>query len=227
MKKRTKIFYCYGLLLFILCLVGCSDNTNAESKASSSENNSAIQPEDDTVDQENEESESTPAAEDTGKGDSKETASEETKSGKSTSTDEKDEDHTLADYSSEKIEYARVWLQLGPNQAIDELYVQRISAGTPLDPEDENSMTYPEDVIQLRGSRLVDGIVTYSGNGDGTINVYNVPLRWYGGMPRPDELDEEVIQKEMVDIIQNTKLVAVEPGNNEEIISIINKMKLQ
>ncbi|SES18263.1 hypothetical protein SAMN04487944_12241 [Gracilibacillus ureilyticus] len=74
----------------------------------------------------------------------------------------------LSEYSSEQIEYARVWLQLGPNQEIDELNVWHIEAGEPLNPTDEKSAAYPEDVIQLAGSRLVDGSVTYSGNGDGT-----------------------------------------------------------
>lgn len=40
-----------------------------------------------------------------------------------------------------------------------------------------------EDVIQLAGSRLIDGSVTYSGNRGGTINVYNVPLRLDGIYP--------------------------------------------
>jgi len=45
----------------------------------------------------------------------------------------------LGEYTSEQIEYARVWLQLGPNQAIDELNVQHIKAGKPLNPNDETS----------------------------------------------------------------------------------------
>lgn len=72
-------------------------------------------------------------------------------------TDSDEED--LSQYSTEQIEYARVWQQLGANQEIDGLYVQQIPEGTPLN---------PEDVIQLAGSCLVDGSVTYSGNGDGT-----------------------------------------------------------
>ncbi|API92415.1 hypothetical protein KM914_11270 [Virgibacillus pantothenticus] len=66
------------------------------------------------------------------------------------------------------MEYARVWLQLGEIKDVDELNVRHIPAGTPLNPDDETSVNYPEDVIQLAGSRLVDGSVTYSSNGDGT-----------------------------------------------------------
>lgn len=112
----------------------------------------------------------------------------------------------------EQIEYARVWLQLGPNPDIDELNVQLIPAGTPLNPSDETSSNYPEDVIQLAGSRLVDGSVTYSGNGDGTINVYNVPLRWDGSYPAGEKFYR--------DIIENKKLVPIDTGDDEEIIKL-------
>jgi hypothetical protein len=119
----------------------------------------------------------------------------------------------LSPYSSEQIEYARIWLQLGPNQEIDELNVLHIPAGTPINPDDETSAHYPENVIQLAGSRLIDGSVTYSGNGDGTINVYNVPLRWDGSYPAGEDFYTE--------IIENTKLVPVQEGDNKKIIELI------
>ncbi|TWT25456.1 hypothetical protein FQV30_13210 [Planomicrobium sp. CPCC 101110] len=125
----------------------------------------------------------------------------------------------LSQYSSEEIEYARVWLQLGANQDIDGLYVQPIPAGEPLNPDDETSGTYPEDVIQLAGSRLVDGSITYSGNGDGTINVYNVPLRWDGEYPAGEEFYAE--------IIDNTELVAVDVGGDEEVIRLIKLLNIE
>lgn len=231
MKKQVKLFYCHmSLLLFILILAGCSDGTNAKSNANAAENDAALSTDETTeVEEGNQvnESSSTTISENTSQEDSKETSSEEPKSGESNSADKNEENYALDDYSSKEIEYARVWSQLGPNQEIDELNIQHISAGSPLDPDDDNSLTYPEDVVQLRGSRIVDGIVTYSSNGDGTINVYNVPLRWYGGFPPPEDIDKEEIQKEMEDIITNTKLVNVDTGDNEEIIEIINKMSSQ
>jgi hypothetical protein len=122
-------------------------------------------------------------------------------------------------YSSEQIEYARIWLHLGPNQEIDELNVLHIPAGTPINPNDDTSSHYPENVIQLAGSRLVEGSVTYSGNGDGTINVYNVPLRWDGNYPAGEEF--------YTDIIKNTKLVTVQQGDNEKIIKLIQLLNVQ
>lgn len=133
--------------------------------------------------------------------------------------DNPQEEDALSQYSSEEIEYARVWLQLGPNQDIDGLYVKRIPAGTPLNPDDETSGTYSERVIQLAGSRLVDGSVTYSGNGDGTINVYNVPLRWDGQYPAGEAFYTE--------IIENTELVPVDVGEDEEVVRLIELMKEQ
>ncbi|WP_456364360.1 hypothetical protein [Priestia aryabhattai] len=129
----------------------------------------------------------------------------------------KNEDN-LGQYNSEQIEYARVWLQLGTNQAIDELNAQHIKAGTPLNPNDETSALYPEDVIQLSGSRLVDGVVTYSSNGNGKINVYNVPLRWDGSYPAGEKF--------YTDIIKNTKLVSINTGDNKDIIKLIKLLNV-
>ncbi|XPD22924.1 hypothetical protein ABN702_17995 [Bacillus haimaensis] len=131
----------------------------------------------------------------------------------------------LSGYTPKQIEYARVWLLLGPNQEIDELNAHLIPAGTPINPNDDTSANYPEDVIQLAGSRLVDGSVTYSGNGDGTINVYNVPLRWETNVP--DDLDENYMKKLTESIIENTELVYVDPGDDEKITELIKLQKVQ
>lgn len=131
-------------------------------------------------------------------------------------------DHALSGYSSEKIEYARVWLQLGPNQEIDELNVRHISAGEPINPNDDTSASYPEDVVQLAGSRLVDGSVTYSSNGDGTIHVYNVPLRWESSA----DVDKNFMKEYTEGIIKNTKVVDVDPGNDKEIVKLIDIMNI-
>lgn len=133
-------------------------------------------------------------------------------------------DELLSEYSNEEIEYARVWLLLGPNQEIDELNVHLIPAGTAINPNDETSAVYPEEVIQLTGSRLVDGSVTYSGNGEGTINIYNVPLRWE--TTTPDELDENYMREHTESIIEDTETVYVDPGSENEIIELIEIMNL-
>lgn len=125
----------------------------------------------------------------------------------------------LSAYSNGQIEYARIWLQLGANQEIDGLYVTKIPAGTPLNPDDDTSGVYPEDVIQLAGARLADGSVTYSSNGDGTINVYNVSLRWDGEYPAGEAFYQ--------DLIDSTELVAVDVGEDEDVIRLIGLLKMQ
>src|SRR5699024_6662596 len=129
------------------------------------------------------------------------------------------EENALDAYSTEEIECARVWLQLGVNQEIDELNVRHIPAGEPINPDDDTSAVYPEDVIQLAGSRLIDGSITYSGNGDGTINEYNVPLRWDGEYPAGEAF--------YIDIIENTTLESIDPGEEEAVIELINLLNIQ
>ncbi|MBZ5201552.1 hypothetical protein HU147_10025 [Planomicrobium chinense] len=217
MKAVTKIFWIGAVMLL---MTGCG-NSNEESAPDASQESPAT---------ETTEKDSSETKDNTSKDEGEEADMEKenevtpeeavTTDPDSTSADaDNPEEDALAPYTSEQIEYARVWLQLGPNQDIDGLYVERISADTPLNPDDETSGVYPEDVIQLAGSRLVDGSVTYSGNGDGTINVYNVPLRWDGEYPAGEEFYTE--------IIDNTELVPIDVGKDEAVIRLIQLLKEQ
>ncbi|MDN7227324.1 hypothetical protein QWY15_08480 [Planococcus sp. N064] len=218
MKAVTKIFWMGAV---VLLMAGCG-NANEEAVPDASKESPATETAEKDV-TETEESTSKDEGEEADMEKENEVTPEETVSTEpdSTSADagnQQDED-ALSEYTSEQIEYARVWLQLGPNQDIDGLYVERIPADTPLNPDDETSGVYPEDVIQLAGSRLVDGSVTYSGNGDGTINVYNVPLRWDGEYPAGEEFYTE--------IIDNTELVPIDVGKDEEVVRLIELLKEQ
>ncbi|WP_225743783.1 hypothetical protein [Marinilactibacillus sp. Marseille-P9653] len=125
----------------------------------------------------------------------------------------------LAKYSNDEIEYARIWLQLGPNQEISELYVQRFPAGTLVNPNDENSAVYPDDVVQLSGSRLVDGSVTYSSNGNGTINVYKVPYRWETTMSEVEVVDGVSVYTQ--DLLDEAEVVSVDVGEDASVVELI------
>lgn len=239
MKKPSKIPYLYSvLLLLVLVIAGCTSSTNEEAKEDTSETSTvSAAEEEDHVDKTDGKSDSAEESETSASNETEKTpaveseteepnqTSKDTKTKEdSTDTYENKEDDLLAGYSSEEIEYARVWLQLGPNQQIDGLYVRHIPAGTTLEPDYFPIVSYPEDVVQLSGSRIVDGSVTYSSNGDGSINVYNVPLpgRWYGGSPTPPEgLDEETMRQELEGIINNTELVYVNPGDDEAVKKFI------
>ncbi|MCY9111867.1 hypothetical protein MOE45_12320 [Bacillus atrophaeus] len=232
MKKLRKIFYCnVVLMLLVLLLVGCmggkEEISNNDSSLQSEENNNETE---DNNQISKDESEVTTGSKESATKNSNENTSKESSTDESQETSSEEirneeksqKDNVLAEYSSEKIEYARVWLQLGANQEIDELNVRHISAGEPINPNDDTSANYPEDVIQLAGSRLVDGSVTYSGNGDGTIKIYNVPLRWDSS----DDLSKGVMREVTENIIKNTKTVYVDTGDSEKINRLIDIMAI-
>lgn len=103
--------------------------------------------------------------------------------------------------------------------------VRKIPRGTAINPNDELSSNYPTDVIQLAGSRLADGSLTYKSNGNGTITVYDVPLRWESTTPE-SEIKENVSVYTQ-DIIDHTHEVSIEPGNPEEVKSLIEIENIQ
>lgn len=215
MKKLIKILYCnVALLLLVLLLVGCTSDTKEPSANENAEKEPTSQQEETA----NDAKESSQTANEIDEEDSTSASGGAASIPASSDKTAKKEENPLSQYSSQEIEYARIWLQLGSNQDIDELNVQHISAGTPLNPNDTTSGSYPEDVIQLSGSRLVDGSITYSGNGDGTINIYNVPLRWDGRYPAGEKFYKE--------IIENTKQVYINPSNDEKVIKLINKLTI-
>ena len=226
MKNNRQILIVMFAVVFVILLAACgnsSDESSAQTNIDSS-NKDLTDVEKDTTDNSNS---STSAQKNEGiKNDSNTNTGKAATENSGLNAGDKKGKETLSQYSSEQIEYARVWLQLGPNQVIDHLMVQHIPAGTLLNPGDEADVSYPEDVIQLTGSRIVDGIVTYSGNGDGTINVYNVPLRWYGGFSRPDNVSVAEVRKEMKDIIKNTKRVYVDTGDEEKVIELIKLLNV-
>jgi hypothetical protein len=228
LSKGTTKYYCtLTLFLLGLLLVGCSSNApDVEADLSSvNTSNDQVEKEENTIekeDYENEKEDESSLIDDTNNNVENNPSDKEstTVNGKTNENfNEKENDKQLDQYSSKDIEYARVWLQLGPNQDIDALYVTHILAGTLLNPDDETSISYPEDVIQLAGSRLVDGSVTYSSNEDGTINVYKVPLRWDVKIPAGEKFYK--------DIIENTELVYVDPGEDNKVIQLIKKIKNQ
>lgn len=201
-----KIVLLIMILLTALFLMACSDEANESGSSQTDKEESTLESMADSEAAETDEK--TPG----------EISSKETENKSTNDLSESEEGETLSNYSTKEIEYARVWLELGENQDISELNVVPITAGEPLNPDDETSASYPEDVIQLAGSRLIDGSVTYSGNGDGTINIYNVPQRWDGNYPAGEAFYK--------DIVENTKKVSIPRGDNKEIIKLIEMLHM-
>lgn len=211
MRQLTNIFY---ISFIFLMLFGCSSNT-IEPTNNSHQNNADIETsaEPDSLTENNVNIEASVETD--------HSASEADSSMENNTI--QDEEDMLSEYSNEQIEYARVWLQLGPNQDVDELYVQHISNGESVNPNDDTSANYPEDVIQLSGSRLIDGSITYSGNGDGTINLYNVPLRWEDSVP--EDLDENYMNELTKNMIDNRELISIDTGDDEKVVRLIQLIR--
>nr|WP_249261018.1 hypothetical protein [Virgibacillus pantothenticus] len=203
----------------MLLLVGCASDDKEKSDTDSSDNDTGLASERETKQTEKNDldNEAEDEAELTGTAGST-TTNQSNNGTDSTDEPESREENALSNYSTEEMEYARVWLQLGEIKDVDELNVRHIPAGTPLNPDDETSVNYPDDVIQLAGSRLVDGSLTYSSKGDGTVNVYNVPLRWDG--------KNSAGEKFYTEIIETTEVISVNPGDNNQIIELIDKMNI-
>src|SRR5690625_364415 len=122
------------MALLIFMLIGCSSNVN-EGSTDDEENISIGKSVEDKV---NDLNEADRNDQHTIHDDSNDISSEENED-----SVEKNND-PLAAYSSEQIEYARIWLQLGPNQEIDELNIRQITASETVHSSDETNVKYPE-----------------------------------------------------------------------------------
>ena len=179
------------------------EGSNSDNKSNENSDDNYVGSENDFANKENEDSE--------GNSNQPENTSED--------SNDNEGSGALVRYSSEEIEYARIWSQLGDTQDIDELNVHHILSGEPLNPDDETSIDYPENVVQLTGSRLVDGSITYSSNGDGSIKLYNkVPQRWDGKNPAGENVYKQ--------IIENTKQVSIDTGDDKKVEELIKKLKI-
>lgn len=230
MRKFKVLFYCGAMILIAFIFTGCQDSESNEADTEQDESVVNSETDENSSDTEEDKSETATDTDDSEKDDSNNHSSNELENDESNTSSSKTEDGSkgegvdLSKYASKEIEYARIWHQLGPNPEIDKLYVIKKPAGTPLNPKHEDvSATYPEDVIMLKGTRIVDGVVTYSGNGDGTINVYKAPVRWNERLD--GEVDKEAIKNDTERIVKDTEKVAIEPLANEEIINYIEKIE--
>lgn len=136
-----------------------------------------------------------------------------------------EENDPLSIYSAEEIEYARVWLEVVDNKGIDTLKVSHILEGESVGQYEDKSVKYPENVVHLFTDFIAGGNVFYSSNGDGSINLYEVPTRW----PAPKQLKEErnqTMEEYTQSIIDNPEKVMVEPGDDEEVENIIKKIEI-
>lgn len=131
-----------------------------------------------------------------------------------------EEEKALSNYNSEEIEYARIWLQIKNNMDINELNVIYIEKGELVNPYDNESVKYPEDAIMLLGKGVAGNPgVVYSGNGDGTINLYDIPSHWQDGVEPEDKTMKEYTKE----IVEKPEEVYIEPRNDKDVEELIQK----
>ncbi|GGP11022.1 hypothetical protein [Oceanobacillus neutriphilus] len=164
--KKYKVYLCnmVSMLLLLSLLAACSNDSEDGSAADSPENDSAmerIENEPDATDDKVEViSEEEDASKDSGEDNTSENTAENEEDGASENSgedvSENGNDSLLDGYTAEEIEYARVWLQIVGNQDIEELNVSHVAAGEQVNPNEEDSADYPEDVITLQGKVMAE-----------------------------------------------------------------------
>lgn len=144
--------------------------------------------------------------------------------GKSPSNDnvvgESDQDSSskLDNYSDEEIEYARVWLDFVNVPTPPQLTVTFNKKGDFISRYAEyDHIVYPEDVTVLLGEYTADGMVTYNSNGDGTINVYDVPSHWH-------QSSDEAFKEAAEQVLETVTKKDVPTGNDEQVLDILDSM---
>lgn len=141
-----------------------------------------------------------------------------TQSSESKASTESEESLSL--YSDEEIEYARVWLNFGSNRNVENLEVTLIPKGSLINPNNVDYGVYPEDVIQIRGPQEADGQIVYSVSeeGSGYIQIYPIPYNF--------ETDQSPDVAQYENIADHTESAYVEPGNNESVSQLIDKLTI-
>ncbi|MGV3004126.1 hypothetical protein [Aerococcus urinaeequi] len=129
---------------------------------------------------------------------------------------ESDSDQSLAEFSDEEIEYARVWLNEGKNMDVSNLKVTSIPKGSLINPDNVNYGTYDEDIIEIQGPQETDGHVVYSvrDKGSGYIHIYPIPYIF-------DHAESQEFSK-YENIEENTEAVYLEPGDSQIVSQLIN-----
>ncbi|MGW7862029.1 hypothetical protein [Staphylococcus xylosus] len=204
-------------LMSLLLAIALSACNNEPTKENSNYNN---QDENKTND------DSEDSSKDNKKSNANNSTNEENQSAESDTSEEK-KDTYLNNFNSKEIEYARIWYQLRTsNYNVDTnipLYVKNIRRGSKVNPQAENSAVYKEDVTTISSSHRAIGSITYSSNGDGTINLYKkVPYKWES--PKvSDYSNMEEVTKSVIE--EDVETIYVDPSDNQHVKNIAGNIK--
>ncbi|WP_165844923.1 hypothetical protein [Staphylococcus saprophyticus] len=222
MKKIILAISIAGLLVI---LVGCNSNSSSDTNTSQSKDNE--------TQNKNEETNTSDS------GDNTESSNKQNKEQNDNKKQEKNNDSNenqqstdkkksyLNNFNSEEIEYARVWYQListrNDLKGIRDVYVTEIPKGSKVNPQAQNSAVYKENVVKLEAPMRAGGSITYSSNGDGTINVYNnIPYKWESSQTSDYSKMDKVTRKAIED---NIETIYIKPHDNKQVAKLANKIK--
>lgn len=225
-----KVILAISIVSFLIFLAGCN-NKNSESH----DNNSSS----DTNTSENKENETDKKTNTSENRDTKDKGNKQNKKQSDNKNREKNTDSNeshqstdrnksyLNNFSSEKIEYARVWYQListkNDLKGIRNVYVTKIPKGSKVNPQAQDSAVYKEDVVKLEAPMKAGGSVTYSSNGDGSINVYNnIPYKWESPQNSDYSQMDKITRKAIED---NVETIYINPHDNKTVAKLANKVK--
>ncbi|MES3714467.1 hypothetical protein ABC762_13360 [Staphylococcus ureilyticus] len=225
-----KIILAISIVSFLVFLAGCN-NKSSENH----DNNSSS----DTNTSENKENETDKKTNTSKNSDTKDKSNKQNKKQSDNKNQEKNTDSNeshhstdknksyLNNFSSEKIEYARVWYQListkNDLKGIRNVYVTKIPKGSKVNPQAQDSAVYKEDVVKLEAPMKAGGSVTYSSNGDGSINVYNnIPYKWESPQNSDYSQMDKITRKAIED---NVETIYIKPHDNKKVAKLANKVK--
>lgn len=222
MKKIIIATFAMGLLVLLAsCSNETPENNKTEEKSVSTDNTSnSDKDKSENHNDNNKQNEQQTEQQNTNKNSNERNQSDQ---GKNETTNE--DEGILNQYNNEEIEYARVWDQLGPMKnnmdGMNTLYVKKLPKGSKVNPQAEDSAVYKEDVVKLEAPMRAGGSVTYSSNGDGTINVYKkVPYNW-----RDSSSDANMKEATTQAIEENVETVTVNQGDDQTIADLAGKIK--
>lgn len=225
-----KFILAISLVSFLVFLAGCN-NKSSENH----DNNSSS----DTNTSENKENETEKKTNTSRNRDTKDRNNKQSKKQSDNKNQEKNTDSNeshqstdknksyLSNFSSDKIEYARVWYQListkNDLKGIRNVYVTKIPKGSKVNPQAQDSSVYKEDVVKLEAPMKAGGSVTYSSNGDGSINVYNnIPYKWESPQNSDYSQMDKITRKAIED---NVETIYIKPHDNKKVAKLANKVK--
>ncbi|CCI61322.1 putative uncharacterized protein [Staphylococcus equorum subsp. equorum Mu2] len=222
MKKIILAISIAGLLVI---LVGCNSNSSSDTITSQSKDNETQNKNEETNTSDSGDNTESSKKQNKEQNDNKKQQKNNDSNENQQSTD-KNKSY-LNDFNSEEIEYARVWYQListrNDLKGIRDVYVTEIPKGSKVNPQAQNSAVYKENVVKLEAPMRAGGSITYSSNGDGTINVYNnIPYKWESSQTSDYSKMDKVTRKAIED---NIETIYIKPHDNKQVAKLANKIK--